>query len=428
MHIRSAVVGLALVAGPIPALADPSSNVVADWATIIQSAITATDTGPRSAGTSQILHTTIMLAAYDAAVAVEGGYAPFVAAIPQVPYADMRAAVATAAWRTARTRVASSKVAYLDEQYAAYVAVIPDGLGKSEGVAVGEAAARAVLAARADDGFAVTVAYECSQAPPVPGEFEPDTGCPTGPASPQPVDVKLGRIVPFTRIDIARLRPGGPDPMTSSAYTEDFEETRDIGRIDSTVRTPEQTDIAYFWAENPYVHWNRNLVGLVRAHGLGPLETARLFAMVHTAVADAIIVGFDAKYHYATWRPRTAIPRADADGNPDTDADPTWRPLLSVNHPEYPSGHGFWSTALVDAAARFFGTNKVTWTLVTSKASVPKVEQTERTFHDLNALMRQIGNARIWAGLHWRQSIRHGEQIGRKVAAYVTRHHFLPVE
>ncbi len=83
------------------------------------------------------------------------------------------------------------------------------------------------------------------------------------------------------------------------------------------------------------------------------LETARMFAMVQTAVSDAVIVGFEAKYRYAFWRPRTAIPQADADGNHDTDADPSWRPLLSVNHPEYPSGHGFWSTALLDSRGRF---------------------------------------------------------------------------
>ena len=427
MRTRFLFAGLALLASALPAQSATSPNVVAEWAAIIQPAIVVTDTGPRSAGTSQILHTTIMLAAYDAAVAVEGEFRPFIAAIPQVPYADVRAAVATAVWRTARTRVAAGQVAYLDQQYAAYLATIPDGLAKTEGVGVGEAAASAVLTARANDGFGTVVAYECSGRPTAPGEFEPDGGCPSGAGSPQPVDVKLGRIVPFTLDSVTRFRPDGPDPMTSSVYTADFEETRDFGRSDSLERSPEQTDIAYFWAENPYVHWNRNLIGLAQAQALTPLETARFFAMVHTAVADAIIVGFEAKYHYAFWRPRTAIPRADADGNPDTEADPTWRPLISVNHPEYPSGHGFWSTALVDATARFFGTNKVTWTLATSKTAVPKVEQTERTYHDLNALMRQIGNARIWAGLHWRQSIRHGEQVGRRVAAHVTRHYFGPV-
>jgi len=208
---------------------------------------------------------------------------------------------------------------------------------------------------------------------------------------------------------------------------ENFEETRDYGRHDSTLRSAEQTDVVYFWAEHPYVHWNRNLIGLAEARGLGVRDTARFFAMVHTAAADATIAGFEAKYHYSSWRPKTAIPRADTDGNADTDADPAWKPLLSVNHPEYPSGHAFWSTALTDANAAFFGTHKVTWTIATSKTAVPQIVQTERTYSDLNALLREIDDARVWAGLHWRHSMRHGSQIGRKVAAHVATKYFQPV-
>jgi hypothetical protein len=144
-------------------------------------------------------------------------------------------------------------------------------------------------------------------------------------------------------------------------------------------------------------------------------------------VADAIIAGFEAKYSYAAWRPRTAIPQADFDGNPDTVADPTWTPLLRVNHPEYPSGHGFWSTAVTDTVAAFFGTNKVPWTLVVSRAAVPQVVQAERTHGNLNALMREVVDARVWAGLHWRHSMQHGAQVGRKVAAFVTKRFFKPI-
>jgi hypothetical protein len=148
--------------------------------------------------------------------------------------------------------------------------------------------------------------------------------------------------------------------------------------------------------------------------------------MVHTSVSDAIIAGFGAKYAYRAWRPRTAIPQADLDGNPETDADPTWRPLLSVNHPEYPSGHGFWSSALLDAVGAYFKTSKVTWTLTTSKVAVPQLVQTERTYYRLQTLMRAIGDARVWAGLHWRDSINDGMRIGRKVASHVTTHYFRP--
>ena len=424
MSARTILLGVALLASPLRAAATtPAPNVVTDWSAIVQQSI-HNATAPRSAGTSEILHATVMLAVYDAVIAIEGGYRPYVMTTTPVPYADVRAAAATAAYRTARSRVAASQVAFLDQQYTLYMAAIPGGMAKSEGIRVGEAAAAAVLAARAGDRFGTVVTYECSGTPPAVGEFEPDTGCPTGPASPQPVDAKVGRISPFTFVDVGRYLPDGPDPLTSSAYAEDFAETRDLGRIDSVVRTPEQTDVAYFWSENPYVHWNRNLTALAVQQGLDVRDTARLFAMVHTAASDAVIVGFAAKYYYAFWRPRTAIVQADLDGNPDTEADPTWRPLLLVNHPEYPSGHGFWSTAVVDTVAAFFGTNKLTWTLTTSKAAVPALVQTERTYEQLNALVREIGNARIYGGLHWRQSIQHGAQVGRRVAAHITRNYF----
>ena len=236
----------------------------------------------------------------------------------------------------------------------------------------------------------------------------------------------MATVKPFTFTDQSRFRPGGPDLLTSSSYAADFIETRDYGRATSVLRTPEQTDIAFFWSEQSQVHWSRNLIGLAVSHGLSVRETARLFAMVHTSAADALIAGFEAKYFYRFWRPRTAIPRAGSDGNPDTDPDPTWVPLLTVNHPEYPSAHGFWSTAVTDAVAEYFGTNKVTWVITTSKAAVPQLVQTERTYHDLNALMREIDDARVWAGLHWRHSMRHGDQIGRKVARHVVANFFRP--
>ncbi len=401
-----------------------AQNVVTDWAEIIQPAvIKINDQGPlRPPTSSEVLNTIIQLAMYDAAMAIERGYQPYAASISAPAGADVRAAVATAAYRTARARVASSQIPYLDTQYVAYMANIPDGQAKTDGIQVGESAAATMLGLRANDGFNNVVLYQCSSDPPPPGEFEPNGGCGT-----QPVDAKVGQVMPFTFSDPSQFRPDGPNPLTSEAYTEDFIETRDYGRSNSTFRSAEQTDVAYFWSEHAYVHWNRNLIGLAITRGLNVRETARLFAMAHCSAADAGIAGFEAKYFYRSWRPLTAIPRADTDGNPDTDADPTWTPLLTVNHPEYPSGHGFFSTALTDAVAAFFGTNKVTWTLITSKAAVPQLVQNVRTYYDMNALMREIDDARVWAGLHWRHSMRHGDQVGRKVARHVTDNFFRPV-
>jgi hypothetical protein len=389
------------------------NNAVTDWATIIQPAVNNAST-PRPPASSEVLHTIVHLAVYDAVVAIEGGFRPYTATIKAPHGADVRAAVATAAYRAGRARVAASQTTYLDGQYSAYMASIPDGPAKSAGVQVGQSAADAMITLRMNDGFNDAVNYVCSSNPPPPGEFEPNSGCGS-----QPVDAILGQVKSFVVKNPNQFRPRGPDPLTSSAYEEDFTETRDYGRSNSSVRTAEQTDTAYFWAEHTYAHWNRNLVSLVISRGLNVRDTARFFALVHTAAADAVISGFEAKYFYKSWRPRTAIPRADTDGNPDTDADPAWTPLLTVNHPEYPSAHAFWSTAVTDAVARYFGTNKIRWTLTTSKAAVPQLIQTERTYQNLNQMMREIDDARVWAGLHWRHSMRDGAQIGRKVVEHV---------
>ena len=416
---------LLFCAWPLAAAAQPAPNVVTQWAAIVQQSIHNAG-APRSAGSSQVLHTMVHLAVYDAVVAIEGGFEPFAGKAPKelAINADVRAAVATAAYLTARARVASSQFAYLDQEYVGYMATIPDGVGKTDGVAVGTRAAAAIVEMRADDGFNNVVLYECSEMPPPVGEFEPDSGCPATASAPQPVDVKVGQIKAYTFKERSNFDPKRPVLLTSERYAVDFNETREVGRIDSAVRTPEQTDIAFFWSENPYVHWNRNLTALAISKQLDVLETARMFAMVQTTVSDAVIVGFDAKYRYGFWRPRTAIPQADNDGNDYTVGDPTWRPLLSVNHPEYPSGHGFWSTALIDALAAYFGTTDVSWTITTSKIAVPKVEQTARTYVDLETLKQQIFNARIWGGLHWRFSTEAGSEIGAGIASHVSKHFF----
>lgn len=413
MRLAPLLTSIALAAAAGPAAAQ---NAVTDWASIVQPAINNAS-APRPPASSEILHTIIQLAVYDVVVAIEGGYEPYAAAIGVPAGADVRAAVATAAYRTALGRVASSQFAYLDGQYASYVAGIPDGQAKTDGIAAGEAAAAAMLALRASDGFSNVVPYVCSAVPPPYSEFEPNGGCGT-----QPVDAKVGQITPFTYTDPANYLPRGPNRFRSNKWVRDYDETKDYGRSNSSVRTAEQTDITYFWAEHSYVHWNRNLNQLAIAQGLEVRQTARLLAMAHTAASDAIIAGFHAKYSFRFVRPRTAIPRAAEDGNPDTEADATWTPLLSVNHPEYPSAHAFWSTALTDAVARFFCTEDVTWTITTSQTAVPQLVQTQRTYTDLHQITREIDDARVWAGLHWRNSMKHGDKLGAKVARHVLRY------
>jgi hypothetical protein len=412
---------LLLPAGVRPAAA-AAPNPVTEWAAIVQTAI-HNPGEPRPAASAYILQTITHLAVYDAVMAITGGYQLYNAAVTAPKGADLRAAVATAAYRAARGRVAPSQFGYLDEKYGAYMTGIPDSRAKRHGVETGEASAAAMLARRAGDGFDQTVAYACSAVPLPVGEFEPDAGCGT-----QPLEAKIAGVRPFTFVDPAQFRPDGPDPFTSERWVSDFNEVKAYGGKDSTVRTPEQTDVAHFWSENPYVHWNRNLFNLATARGLDIRDTARLLAMAGTTASDAAIAGIEAKYFYRSWRPRTAIPRAAEDGHPDTAPDPAWVPLLSVNHPEYPSGHSFVSAALIGGLTEVFGTPEVEWTIETSKAAVPKLVQPQRTYRNLNGILAEVNDARVWAGLHYRSSMTDGFALGDRVAAHVTEHYFRPTE
>ena len=399
--------------GGVRAETTPPPNVVTEWSRIVQPAI-HNSAEPRTPVGAFIVHTVVQLAVYDAVVAIEGGFEPFQTSLDAPAGADIRAAVATAAHRSARGRVAPPRHPYLDEQYTAYMAAIPDGRAKRDGMAVGEATAAGILAARQNDNVANAATYVCSANPPPVGEFVPEGGCGT-----DPNDVKTARVVPFTFTDPAQFRPAGPPPLASARWAADFEEVKTLGRRDSAERTAEQTDVVYFWAEHAYAQWHRNLTEIATGKNLGVRDTARLLAMTFTSASDAGIAGFEAKYHYRAWRPRTAIPAAEGDGNAATLPDATWTPLLSVNHPEYPSGHSFEVGAITEAMRTFFGTDQVGVTLDAGKAAVPRVVKERRTYTSLSEIRREVDNARIWGGLHYRHSMDDGNVQGTTVARHV---------
>ena len=404
--ILTTLILIAVVAAPAAA-----QNVVTHWAAVAQSAIVV----GRTPASSNVLHAMVQLAMYDAVIAIEGGYEPYATGLIAAPGTNVNAAVATAAYRVLRERV-PGQFAFLDNEYAIYLVAIADGQSKSNGIAVGEAVAAAILALRENDGFDNVIPYV--QPPPGPGVFEPV-------APTTPIEVKLGQVSPYTFDDPAAFRPNGPAPLASNEYAENFIETRDYGRSNSTFRSPEQTDIALFWAENPYTQWNRNLRNIAITNQLNIAETARMMAMAFTADADALIGCLEAKYFYMWWRPVHAIQRAGADGNLDTDPDPTWTALLTVNFPEYPSAHACLSTAITDALTAYFGTNNFS---VTLDSTMPALFAPVRTYRKLNDVAREVDDARVWGGLHWRNSMKEGDKLGRKVAAHIVRHFFRPTE
>ena len=199
---------------------------------------------------------------------------------------------------------------------------IPDGPGKTAGIEIGEDVAARILTLRASDGAAAAV-----DAPYTPGD-RPGDWNPTPPAFLPALDPGWGSVQPFFLRHASQFRPAPPPALNSCRYARDFNEIKAIGSIDSVTRSQDQTDLARFWIATAAQNWNPVAREVAVAQGLTLSQNARAFALLNLAGADAFIAAWDAKFAYSQWRPVTAIRAADADGNPATDADPLWTPLL----------------------------------------------------------------------------------------------------
>jgi hypothetical protein len=379
--------------------------------------------GNKFPGEAAVYMGIVHVAIYDAAVAIEGRYQPFTRT-PKAPSGTSApAAIATAAHDTLvglqpQLGLNPTQQAFLDGDYAAFMsAVTDDSAAVDEGVAVGHDVAQAVLAQRVNDGRGCTTTLTDLGLPTAgPGVWQPAPGAVLG--------LCLPGMRPLALASASQFRPDGPNELVSRDYADDWNQVKELGRIDSASRTPEQTDEARFWTDHDIRQWNDGMLNLAAARGLDLVQTARMLAMAHVAGGDAMIACFDAKFHYWFWRPYQAIPSADADGNPATLADPGWKPLgATPNFPEYPSAHACHSTAVVEALDTFFGTDKIALTL-TSRA--PGVTNRAHTYHRLHDVVKEVDWARVLVGFHFRNSDLQGSSLGRKVARYVTDHHFQP--
>ena len=386
-------------------------RAVADWSLIAQNAIVAV--GKKFPGEAAVYMGIVHATIYDAVVAIEGGYRPYAITPTVPPNTSVDAAVAAAAHRVLAGRFPAQQ-ASLDDAYFAYLNGIPDGEAKTHGIVVGEEVGNGMLLLRANDGLDTIVPY--AQRSPGPGVYEPTAAAP-------PLGTRMPRVLPLALTNASQFRPNGPPALHSREYARDFNEVKELGRFDSRVRSTEQTAVARFWTDHDIPQWNRNLLRLSDARGLTPIETARMLAMAHVAGGDAMIGCFDAKYHYLSWRPLHAIQRADTDGNPETAPDQMWQPLSATpNHPEYPSAHACHTTAIAEALESFFGPGRIRFSI--DSLATGETRQYKR-FREVPA---EVNNARVWAGFHFRYSQEDGSRIGRKVARFVVRNFFQPLD
>ncbi len=430
-RIGSVLVAITLIAvGLLPAgqaaAVTPPADVIVEWNRIAVNAITGTaGQGP----TVAYLHLAMVQGAvYDAVNGIDGGHEPYLEVPSSADPSDsMEAAAVTAAHHvlvglfSTPPMTNAGLVTTLDGQFAASLAAIT-APGEAGGIMVGAEAAQTMLDERTGDGrFVAFVA--------------PDEGSGAGEwrrtANPLPVAFPfgfepapwVGDVEPFVIASAAALRSDGPRALTSDAYAADYNEVKRYGALNSTVRTADQTFAALFWQANGAVLFNFAFRDLADSQDLDIVDAARMFAMGDLAGADGAIACWNDKYYWNFWRPITAI-HAASDGNPATVADPTWTPLLATPpFPEHPSGHTCISGAVVRTLQRFFGTDEVPFTATGTLAGVTRT----RSFNRFSVAIREIIDARVWAGFHFRTADVQGKVIGNKVAHALVKNHFYEV-
>jgi hypothetical protein len=381
---------------------------VTNWDAVGTQAFTAASLTPAE---GHVIFAYVAIAVYDSVMSIEGGYRPFAIDVDAPTGASAEAAVAAAAHRML-VHYLPAQAPILDPAYIASLATIPDGQAKTDGVATGEQVAALLIAERADDGFRAPVTYTPPD-PPIPGVWIPTASTP-------PIGTYLGLMRPFSLASADQFRPSGPPALDSKKWARDYNEVKEIGSSTSTTRTDEQMLAARFWAEPPVQQARGSFRKFVLDHDLDVVDASRFMAMISVTYADALIACFDAKYHYPFWRPITAIPAGDTDGNEKTVGDPTWSPLLPVtpNHPEYPSAHSCITPAGGRVVARFLGTGEIDFT-------VPSLTGLgDRHYDKVKDLQYDVGNARIWGGIHYRSAVEDGVAIGKKTVNQVLAHHF----
>jgi len=360
----------------------------------------------------------VHLAIYDAVNAIEGERFEGYASVPTVDRPASEEAAAATAAHDVLVALFPAQTIDLDAKYAASLAALPDDMAKVNGIAVGQQAAIALLTARAHDNRDRTVAY-------APGAG-PGVWAPTPPAFLAAQAPETPFVQPLVLESASQFRPDAPFSLASEDWARDYNEVKALGSAVGSIRTAEQTDIARFWSDNPPLQWNRAWRALSIARGLGLADNARYFAMLTSASADALIACWDAKFFYNFWRPVTAIRAGDTDGNPETAPDPSWiAVIVTPNHPEYPAAHGCFSGASTETLKYFFGTDAI---VLSMDSTVAGVASPVRTYARLSDALAEVLDARIYGGMHYRNSTRVGARVGRQVSRFTTRHFFRRVE
>ena len=394
---------------PKPAV---TSNVVLEWNDVaVRLTLTAV---PALAAVQQTRVMAIFqLAVHDAVNGITGDFETYLSPPTPPQNASPEAAAIGAAHEALRNLFPGNDV-LLDSRL--QTSLQENGSSVNDpAVSYGRAVAAAILAVRANDHSAeAQFSYDA-----------PNQGAPgvwvrlaNAPASLP----GWGRVTPFVLRSASQFRPDAPPDLTSEQYAKDYNEIKQIGVATGSTRSTEQSNIALFWRASPTAIWNSVLTQVVQSRNMDLSSEARLFALFYLASSDASVACWEAKYEYNFWRPQSAITNGNADGNDQTAGDAAWKPFIATPpHPEYPSGHSTNSSAMAKILTLEFGDNPGVPIAVTQTGIT-------RNWTSFSQAVDEVIDARVYSGIHFRNSDETGARMGRQVAQFVSKHALRPAK
>ena len=384
------------------------ADAVSDWNAVMLATI-AGQNPPAQARFAAITQ----LAVFEAVNAVTGDYKPYLGTVSAPADASAETAAVAAAYTVLRQYFPAS-TASLDAARAASLAMIPEGPGKSNGLAVGEAAAAAMIALRSNDGASPPEFYLPSSSD--PGEWQPTSACSAAGGA----FFHWGGVTPFAVRSSRQFRADPPPALSGHRYARAYREVKEAGSINSTERPPDRSNVARFFAAvSAVTAWNMVAAQIAEARHVSLTEKARALALMNMAISDGLVTVMETKYHYRFWRPETAIHGGDTDGNERTAADLSFTPFVPAPcHPSYPSAHATASYAASDVLKRIYANGPHCITL-----SSPALPGIVLQYTRLTEVTDDIDDARIYGGIHFRFDQESGATQGRHVGEYVYRHY-----
>ena len=402
--------GIGAGAAPARAAADPA--VIPYWNAVAVDVIVV-DAGKANAE-AFIWYAFEQAAVYNAVVGITGRYEPYKWDPDPPEVASPEASAATAAFRVLLEYFPASE-AKLKAAYETSLDGIPDGDPKEGGIRFGERAAARIIRLRTDDGRFADVPFEI---PLAPGVWRP-----AAPTFTPFFDPWLAKMRPLLLRSNSQFRPDGPPALTSKRYTRDFKEVKELGSLEGSQRTPEQTETALFFSDIGVGPLQAALRDLVTRREMNISDAARLFAATDLSIADGVVSSWDSKLHFGFWRPQTAIHRARRDDNPHTAASADWMPLIPTPpYPDYTSGLSAVIGSASRALAGVLGTNRIDLRITSAAAGVT------RHYEFAGQINRDVIDARVWAGIHFRTADVDGNAQGKEVGDWALDHYFQPLD